>query len=889
MTSSPSAPSENTLQIDQARFTVLRSRLIRLEWAEDGVFEDRSTLRVVNRCTPPVSFRIQENARSLRLYTEHCTLIYTRDGKPFSKRNLEIRFKMKGETVCWWPGKSDPRNLKGTAKTLDGYSADQCKVWVPVGEADPEKRILEEDIPGQRVFQGKMQTLDLGQGLLSRSGWAVVDESSSVVLDPSLCAWQPWVCEREPGKRQDLYFLGYGLDFKDALRDAQLLFGSQPLLPRALLGYWYSRYWAYTDQELLALVDEFDRMDLPLDVLVIDMDWHKPGWTGYSWDPDYFPDPKNLLQALQRRGLRISLNLHPADGVFDYEDAFPDMCKHLGISPEQTPAIESRFHDLYRMHNRNPDTGRRIPLNVCDPSYMRAYFDCLHHPLEKQGVDFWWMDWQQGSQGSHFPNLDTLPWINELHWQDQRSQHPDTRPVNFSRYGGLGAGRMPVGFSGDTHINWDSLAYQPYFTATAANVLYGTWSHDIGGHMSGTLTPELYTRWIQFGVYSPILRTHAAKQSDSERRVYHFPEPYRSQMMQQLRRRYELVPYIYGQLRGSCESGISLVHPLYYEWPERTEAYDHPQQYLFGDDLMLAPITRPVDSHSEQVEQILWLPPGEWIDTAHGVTLAGNRTYHQQYRLEEIPIFVRPGTVIPEQAFTRRLNKRAYSELRFRIYAGKSGSAYLYEDDGKTLACERGESVELLCEHRKKGNLRRIHLHPAQGDYKGFRSKRKVQLILEGLAPPRNVSAGNWHYDGTQLCLHIDLGILDLRTSHIIDIEEASPQQHKKVQSLKGLFTRLAAVNSLVCSVSPTHPKHPNERLAVHASQTGRRISLNPHTFATEHKDLSQTLEVLPDVLNSMRRSYGDSRHVEETEAQQVIGRARGILDGCADIINGLS
>jgi hypothetical protein len=189
--------------------------------------------------------------------------------------------------------------------------------------------------------------------------------------------------------------------------------------------------------------------------------------------------------------------------------------------------------------------------------------------------------------------------------------------------------------------------------------------------------------------------------------------------------------------------------------------------------------------------------------------------------------------------------------------------------------------MELTCEHQKKGNVRQIILHPARGDYKGFRSKRKVQIIIEGLAPPRAVSEGNWHYDGTQLTLHIDLGSLDLRQQHCIDIEEASPQQHKKVQGLKGLFTRLAAVNALISSTSPTHPKHPDERLAVRVAQTGRRISLHPETFADEYKDLTQSLQQLPEVLQTMQQNYQDSKKAIEADAEQIIARARQILDGC--------
>lgn len=886
---SPLARPENMQHIGQARFTVLHARLLRLEWAEDGVFEDRGTLRVHNRLTPSVPYEVEQKDGSVRISTGHCRLDYRPDGKSFSKENLEIHFTSDGETVRWWPGKPDPQNLKGTARTLDTYSGDTCKVWVPREEADPEKPVLEEDLPGQRVFQGDWQHLDLGEGLVSRSGWAVVDDSDSVVLDPALCEWQPWVCEREPGTRQDFYFLGYGLAYKDAMQEAQQIFGAQPLPPRALLGYWYSRYWAYTDQELLELVDEFDRMDLPLDVLVIDMDWHKPGWTGYSWDPAFFPDPEAFLQSLHRRGIRIALNLHPADGVFDYEDAFPQMCNHMGISPEDAPAIESRFHELYRMHKRDPASGRRIPLDVCDPVYMRAYFDCLHHPLEDQGVYFWWMDWQQGTQGSDLPHLDTLPWINELHWQDQRRHHPDTRPVNFSRYGGIGAGRMPVGFSGDTIISWESLAYQPCFTATAANVLYGTWSHDIGGHMGGTLTPELYTRWIQFGVYSPILRTHAAKHPDSERRIHHFPEPYRSQMIHQLRRRMELVPYIYGQLRRTAETGVSLVRPLYYEWPGREEAYSHPHQYLFGDEILAAPIARPVDADTEESQQVVWLPPGDWIDTAHGLTLKGDRQYDQSYRLEEIPLFVRPGTVIPEQGFTRRLNQPASPEIRFRIYAGTSGSACLYEDDSTSLAWQRGEFIEFRCGHRKTGNLRRIELHPVQGDYAGFLPERRLRIDLEGLAPPRAVSGGSWEYDGQRLCLQIDLGVCDLRKPHLLEIEEAPVHEQHLVEGVPGVFTRLAAVSAILARISPIHPKHPEERLGVHAAQTGRRISLRPDTFSVERMELARSLERLPEVLREMVKVNRDPGQDGENDAQQEIRRALRILEGCTDIVTGFS
>ncbi len=868
----------NSAVFGRSRFTFLTSRMVRLEWAEDGVFEDRLTLTVSSRKTPRVDFTRTERGGTVVLKTQHLTLTHRPDGKPLSKANLTIAFKLKGRTVTWHPGQKDRLNLKGTARTLDGVNGSKEKVWVHVEKKDPKLAVLRSVKNGEWVWQGKTRNLPLCDGLISRSGWAVVDDSESVVLDPELCDWQPWVREREPGRRQDLYFLGYGHAYKDALREAALVFGRQPLPPRYALGYWYSRYWAYTDKELLQLVDDFDTMDLPLDVLVIDMDWHKPGWTGYSWDRDYFPDPKDLLRTLRKRGVKITLNLHPADGVFDFEDAFPAMLKEMGLRRKDLPDLEPVYHRLYELLGLDPKKAKRIPLDICDPNYMRAYFKCLHHPMEKDGIDFWWMDWQQGNQGSQLPNLDTLPWINELHWQDQARRRPTKRPLNFSRFGGIGAGRMPVGFSGDTLISWDSLAYQPYFTATAANVLYGYWSHDIGGHMQGDLTPELYTRWLQFGLFSSVLRTHTSKQIDFERRVFHFPHPERDVMMRVLRRRYRLVPYLYGEMRKAADSGVSLVRPLYHDWPEEENAYRCKNQFAFGDDLLVAPVIRPTEEKDEMAPVSVWLPKGDWHDTALGTNVSGGRIHERRYTVEETPVFVRPGTVVPEQGFTRRLLPGSYPELVFRIYPGAKGSCELYEDDGESTAWEKGESVRLRVEHSLRGDSRTVTLHPAKGGFKGFKAKRRVHLLLDGFAPPREVTAGKWTYDGDAATVAIDLGTVDLRKGLTLKIREAPATDRKRALGLKGLMTRLEKIRAYNCSVSSPRPLHADERLAVKAAQTGNRISRHPETFRAEMRQLRGILDRLPAALKEYEACYHDAEATEPSRQELALHRARGIL-----------
>jgi len=887
MTSPTPANPHNLVSVDRARFTVLTDRMIRLEWAEDGIFEDLATLAVAHRDTPPVEFTTRKTRNRLTLQTGACTLTYRRDDKPFSKSNLEIRFRLNGKTVTWWPGKKDRKNLKGTAQTLDGVNGSTVRKIIPVDEKDPDRPILWQSRDKNVIWQGDMTAVPLCDGLVSRNGWAVVDESSSVVLDPDLCDWQPWVRERHPGLRRDLYFLGYGHAYKNALRDAQHVFGRQPLPPRYALGYWYSRYWAYTDKELQRLVEDFDTMGLPLDVLVIDMDWHKLGWTGYSWDRDFFPDPEGLLKWLHRKGVKITLNLHPAEGVYDFEDAFPDMVREMGLSSRDIPRLDKRNHHLYELLDRDPEQARHIPLDVCDPVYMRAYFKCLHHPLENAGVDFWWMDWQQGARGSRYPNLDTLPWINELHWRDQESHHPGKRPLNFSRFGGLGAGRMPVGFSGDTHVTWESLAFQPWFTATAANVLFGSWSHDIGGHMLGTLTPELYTRWIQFGVYSPVLRTHTSKDTECERRIFHFPDPHRGVMADMMKRRYELVPYIYGEMRKTWDTGLSLLRPLYYDHPEENNAYRFKNQYLFGDDMLVAPITRPLEDKDEMAPASIWLPPGDWFDLATGALETGGRILKRRYVLEETPVFARAGAVIPEQEEVRRLTHKAYPHPVFRIVAGKSGSGILYEDDGATTAWKDGASARIRCEHQVRRNVRTVTIHPAVGTYKGFKSIRPVTLKLVGLAPPRDVSDGEWSYDGDTATTTLVLGKIDLRKGVQVRIRESGPSVQAKARHLKGVMTRLEKVRAYNCQVSPSQPVHPEERLAVRAAQTGNRIGLQPETFSGEIDQLHRILDRLPNVLREYREAFLNAGGEKAEIRASTLDRARGVLKSTLPLMRG--
>lgn len=396
------------------RFQILTEGILRYEWAEDGRFEDRASTFVVNRDLATPEFRVVDRGeKGLDIVTAKYHLQY--DKKRFTPGGLTAQITVDG-FGRWRFGEIPEGDLGGTARTLD--TAD-----------------------GRIPLEG---------GILGRTGFASIDDSKTMLFDGN-----GWIARREEGgesgDRIDGYLFAYGHDFRGAMRDFFKIAGPQPLLPRWTLGNWWSRYYPYKDDEYLNLMDRFKDEEIPLSVAVIDMDWHlvkdqrvqsagSSGWTGYTWNDKLFPQPEKFMSEIHKRNLRITLNDHPASGIYHFENAYQDMAKAV---------------DFDTSHN-DP-----IPFNITDRQFADAFFDVLHRRIEDQGLDFWWCDWQQGKD-SLIPGFDPLWLLNHFSYLD--SSRGGSRPLHFSRYAGPGSHRYPIGFSGDTLITWASLAFQPEFS-----------------------------------------------------------------------------------------------------------------------------------------------------------------------------------------------------------------------------------------------------------------------------------------------------------------------------------------------------------------------------------------------------------------------------------------
>ena len=723
-----------------ARFSVLTPQLIRMEWSEDGVFEDRATLGVVNRNLEVPPFKTVRIKGGVRISTSELKLVYK--GGKFGPDNLQVSFKMNGKTVTWHPGMDDSANLMGTTRTLDkfnGYTA--------------------------QAPDGRLTTDVFDKGVVSRDGWALVDESSRHVFTDD-----GWVQERPEGDRTDWYIFAYGHDYLSAIRDYVRIGGKIPLPPKWAFGYWWSRYWLYNDFELEDVVAKLRGYGIPSDVFVIDMDWHetwgleannppldaaaqRKGWTGYTWNNNLFPNPEHTLEFLHRNGFKTSLNLHPASGIQTFEDCY------------------GRFVASYSEKTGEAwPEGEYVPFRMSQKEWAQSYFETVLHPLEEQGVDFWWLDWQQWPLSRYMKGLSNTFWLNHTFFEDASGR--ETRPMIYHRWGGLGSHRYQVGFCGDTKVSWKVLSYMPWFLATASNVGYAYWGQDIGGHNEvpgvNYTDPELFTRWVQEGVFTPVFKTHPTRNKNLERRIWMFPEQF-DILKEAFRLRYSLSPYIYTAAREAYDTGIGMCRPLYYYWPETDEAYSFTEEYLFGDDILSTAVCRPADPSTGLSERLMWFPPGSnWFDMATGTMYQGGTVRNLEYTLAENPWYVRSSAIVPMASPNIMSLQEISDELYLLAVPGEeSFSTRLYEDSGDNADYDRVYAFTTLSREKTSSGIR-VTVGVREGSYEGALEQRRVRLVLPGFTAPSRVIVngkelnysrfardGTWSYDGASLTVTV--------------------------------------------------------------------------------------------------------------------------------------
>ena len=733
--------------INKARFSCLSPTLVRMEYDPEAKFEDLPSFRAISRPASLPFLKASRKGRVHVLETGQLTITYTDDGHPFSEKNLVIAYTCDGEKKCWNPSVRDGANLGGGFESYDEYSRSFVpegvaeagledmdigtttqiskarkalnehygRPWdkmTPVREFQFEARDRLDELPPE--LKGMIERrLKYPTGILSRSGYFLLNDTATPLFDPATRWWQA----RPEREIQDWYFFGYGLDYPQGLRDFTQLCGKIPMLPEWVFGIWFSVFKKIDDEGNRAIVEKFHAEKLPLDVLVIDLYWHKHDWFGFDWNREWYPDPKKMIGWMHRNGVKIGLNVHP--GSLPASDAqFRPLCEGLGVDPENPGTPAENWPGVFNIW----DISRQKDADLIVEHLLR--------PVQEDGIDLWWVDGPSPTTA-----VPETAWTNHVYFEAME-QHTEKRPVILSRYGGIGNHRYPLQFTGDTASQWEVLRSQVDHTARGGNVGCSYLSHDIGGFVSeefweGKVNPELFVRWVQFGCFSPVIRLHSCF---GIREPWEYEKKVSDAIREAFQLRMSLIPYIYHFNHVAHATGLPLCRPLYLHYPKDDNAYRYAGEYLFGDSLLVAPVAVSGGEH------IVYLPEGKWYPWEKCAPLAGPLKQYLLVNTNEIPVYVIAGSIVVRQKPALSTASARKSHRILDIYPGEPGEVTvlkLYEDDGASRDYRDGgfAFTTFTFVARKNGNAE-LTISPPEGKYQGMPAKRTFAINIYAANKP---------------------------------------------------------------------------------------------------------------------------------------------------------
>jgi Glycosyl hydrolases family 31 TIM-barrel domain/Glycosyl hydrolase family 31 C-terminal domain/Domain of unknown function (DUF5110) len=404
---------------------------------------------------------------------------------------------------------------------------------------------------------------------------------------------------------------------------------------------------------------------------------------------------------------------------------------------------------------RNVVPPPRIYFNLADRKQAQVSMQDLHAPLIHSGVDFWWVD--GGGGAAQMPGLDPQLWTNKVFY-DATQRQTGKRGFILSRYGGWGSERYPAFFTGDAYSQWRVLAYEVAFTARGGNVLVPYISNDIGGFHGAKIPFDLYARWIEFGTFSPILRMHSAYEnpnSGNTRMPWLYGPKGIALMRQYFKLRMRLMPYLYTYTWQAHQRSLPLLRPLYLEWPDLDQAYRHSHEYLFGAQMLVAPVLAAGD------ERTVYLPPGSWMDFFTGRRYRGDSTFTAHYAVDATPVFVREGAIIPQQETLR-------GALTVDVYGDGNNRFDLYEDDGVSLDYEHGAYAVTPMTYHTSGASHQLIIGPTTGSFAGQREARAYGVRIHTAQRPASITVdgktvSDWHWDASGSSAYLVLPVGSIR------------------------------------------------------------------------------------------------------------------------------
>ena len=639
--------------------------------------------------------------------------------------------------------------------------------------------------PGESgdTCQAGIQPLNT-DGLLDTAGWRLLDDTQS-----ALWTTKGWIHPRPAdGDVEDGYLFTYGTDYTGALHTLAQLTGPAPLLPRNVFGVWYSDYTPYSSSTIEnSVYAAFAKYNVPLNTLSLDTDWKAPNdWNGWEWNTSLFPSPTAFLNWAHSHGIDVTLNIHSS--IDDNDPKLPEAERIAG-------------HDLASSSPACTNGNCKV-WDWSSIAQAESNF-ALQQSFQHQGVSFWWLDWCCDNSVASSPGVTPDGWIDHLYAQDMTNL--GERGFVLARLGGSNGEPQQVypagpwsnhtstiAFTGDAWGTWNTLATEAALVPDEASIGEPYVSSDIGSYLgppptqSGADPPDLYDRWVQLGTFEPILRLH----SNNENRLpWQYPQPVQGITESFLRLREALLPYTYTLAAQANQTGLPMAQPLYLQYPNQPSAYQNQTEYLYGHDMLVAPVTTPGDMASTTV----WFPPGQWVDYFTGATFSGPSTASLSVPLDRMPVFIRRGGIVTEQPSSAGTGPpRSLTAL---VYPGARGSFDLYGDDGTGLGYTKGQRTSTLITTSSSSSAgapasTRVTIGATRGSFPGEPSSVDTTIKMVDVTRPDHValngrplasgagSGRGWTYQPSTQTITVHLGSLPVGQKSSIVAVGSDPTDH---------------------------------------------------------------------------------------------------------------
>jgi alpha-D-xyloside xylohydrolase len=512
------------------------------------------------------------------------------------------------------------------------------------------------------------------------------------------------------------------------------LTGQAPMMPLWVYGYHQSKERYKTQAELLDVVKKYRDLKVPLDGIVQDWQyWGKDSlWNSMSFDPVTYPDPKGMVDKVHALKAHLFIVAWP------------------GFGPLTKQYAEFKGKNMLINFDTWPPNGGAKPYDPYNPASHAIYWDYLNKGIFSLGTDGWWLD---STEPDHInikdKDFDQPTYLGSFRsvinafplehvggiYDSQRKTTSEKRVTIFTRSAFAGQQRYAANtWSGDVVSTWPTLQKQipAALNFSLSGIPY--WNADIGGFFAGAFKQgggaknpefqELYTRWLQFAAFTPMMRSHG---TDIPREIYQFGEPGDKTfdvIAKFINLRYSLLPYIYSTAWDVTHHSGSIMRALFMDFGKEKQVYDIGNQYMFGQSLMVSPVTKP-----GLKEQAVYLPAGAlWYDFWTGKAEDGGRSITTATPIDILPLYVKAGTILPWGPKVQFAGEKKWDNLEIRVYPGTDGNFTLYEDENDNYNYENGKYTEIRFHWDDKS--RTLTVGKRNGSFTGSLVNRKFNIVL---------------------------------------------------------------------------------------------------------------------------------------------------------------